>query len=69
MIPILFVVDSEDLGGSNPMNSSTKSKIWNKDRKIDNHFKRCFIAQWIKYSHCNLKLMVRFHTCKFEFID
>ena len=48
-----LVVDGEDLGNSNLMNSSKRLKTYKKYREIYNHFKRCLIAQWIKYSHCN----------------
>ena len=34
----LNIVDGEDLGDSNLMNSSKRSKTWKKFCEIDNHF-------------------------------
>ena len=56
MILIHLVVHSEKVGDSKLMNSSKRSKTKKKYNKIDNYFKNCFMAEWIKYSHCNLKV-------------
>ena len=36
------------------MNSSKRSKSWKKYHEVDNHFKCCLIAKWIRYSLRNL---------------
>ena len=51
-----LAANGEDLRDSKLMNSSKRSKTKKKYNKIDNYFKNCFMAEWIKYSHCNLKV-------------
>ena len=54
MIVNNLIVD-EDLGDSNLMNSFKRSKTCKKYREIDNYFKRCLMANWVRCLVCNLE--------------
>ena len=57
MILINLVVDGKDLGDSNLMNSSKRTKTYKKYSETENHLKRCLMAKWIRCLLCNLKVM------------
>ena len=66
MILIYLSVDDEELGDSNLINSSKRSKTLKIYREIDNHFQICLMAKRIGCFLSNLEIEDRFHTFKIE---